>query len=187
MANLNQIYQQLKSDLVNVKRTLGLTFALPNFFRSRFTVAQAEDEIKRLLDTRVERFLDLARLRIFARPDSPYLRLFKHAGCEFADLRGAVYRNGLEGTFAKLAGEGVYFTSDEFKGKAEVVRGGESFSVSPRDFNRPNAAAGLITQSSGTRNQPVETFSSLDFRAVDSIGQAIFYAANDLFSLTHAI
>src|SRR5215468_7418676 len=117
MTGLKEYYRQLKSDLVNVKFTLGLAAALPMFLREQITLPQAEEGIKRLLDTRAERFLELAGSQIYRRRESPYLGLLKHAGCEFSDLEAGVNRNGLEHTLAKLAGEGVYLTSDEFKGK----------------------------------------------------------------------
>ena len=40
------------------------------------------------------------------------------------------FRHGVEETLTKLAAEGVYFTLDEFKGKADVVRGSTAFRVS---------------------------------------------------------
>jgi hypothetical protein len=180
-------FHQLKSDLVNAKRTLGLAAALPKFFRERVTLQKAEEEIKRLLDARVERFLELVRWQIYERPASPYLSLLRHAGCEFSDLENSIHRHGLEGTLAKLAGEGVYLTSDEFKGKTEVVRGGMSFRVLPRDFERRDSSAGFAMESSGTSNRPVNTFSSLEWRAVQANGEAFFYSAHDLFSCVHAV
>ena len=187
MAGLRENFRQLKSDLVNVKRTLSLPPALPRFFRERITLQQAGEEIKRLLDTRVERFLELTRRQIYQRPESPYLRLLKHAGCEFSDLKTGVDRHGLESTLAKLAGEGVYLSSDEFKGKTEVKRGGISFRVSPRDFERRETSAGFTTESSGSRNVPVGTFASLEQRALQAVEQAIFYSAHDLFACAHAL
>ncbi|MDH3444865.1 MAG: hypothetical protein OEN50_13125, partial [Deltaproteobacteria bacterium] len=187
MANIKQTYHQLKSDLVNVKGALRLASALPRFFRERITLAQSEVEIKRLLDTRLERFLEIARLQIYERPDTPYLKLLKHAGCEYSDLEISVKRNGLEDTLAKLAGEGVYLTADEFKGKSAVTRGTMSFRVSPKDFYRSDSTAGYDIQSSGTRNQPVGTFSSLDWLALQVFGQAFFYSAHNLFSSAHAV
>jgi len=180
-------WQQLRSDLSKIKSTLALAAALPRFFRHPITVQYAEEEIKRLLDTRVERFLELARTRIYARPDSPYLKLLKHAGCEFSDLHAQVCRHGLEGALVQLAKEGVYLTSDEFKGKKDVARGGQSFRVSPGDFARRASSAGFVTQSSGTANAPVPTFSSLEGRALRAMGAAIGYSANDLFSRAHAV
>jgi hypothetical protein len=187
MAGLKEKYQGLKSDLVNVKRSLALAAALPKFFRERVTLQQAEEEIKRLLDTRVERFFELVRAQIYERPDSPYRKLLKHAGCEFSDLQTQLQRHGLEETLLKLAGEGVYLTSDEFKGKMEVVRGGQSFRISPADFERRDSSAGFAVQSSGSRNLPIQTFSPLEWRALQAKGEAIFYSAHDLYSCTHAV
>jgi len=187
MTNLKENYHQLTSDLVNVKRTLALVAALPKFFRERIMLQQAQEEVKRLLDTRAERFLELVRLQIYERPETPYLRLLKHAGCEFSDLENSINRHGLEDTLAKLAGEGVYLTSDEFKGKTEIPRGGMSFRASPKDFYRPNSSTGYTIQSSGTRNLPIGTFSSLEWLTLQAFGQALFYCAHNLFSCAHAV
>ena len=187
MAGLVANYQQLKSDLVSVRRSLALAAALPRFFRERVTLQQAEEEIKKLLDTRVERFLELVRSRIYQNPSSPYLPLLKHAGCEFSDLATHIKNNGLDSTLVKLAGEGVYFTSDEFKGKTEVIRGGTSFRVSPKDFEWRQLSPGFYLQSSGSRNRPVETFSLLAWRALETNGEAVFFSAHDLFSRAHAV
>jgi len=187
MASLKENYRQVRSELGRIKSTLALAAALPRFFRHPITVQQAEEEVKRLLDTRVERFLELARTQIYDCPGSPYLKLLKHAGCELSDLQTQVHRHGLEETLLRLAGEGVYLTSDEFKGKKEVVRGVESFLVSPGEFERRDTSAGFTIQSSGTRNAPISTFSSLEWRTIQLMGWAIYYAAHDLFSCAHAV
>ncbi|MDH3442910.1 MAG: hypothetical protein OEN50_03205, partial [Deltaproteobacteria bacterium] len=177
----------LTSDLINVKRTLGLASALPRFFRERITLGQAEEGLKRLLDTRVNRFLEVARTQIYASPNSPYLNLLKHAGCEFSDLENGVKRYGLEATLAKLAGEGVYLTSDEFKGKTDVLRGGMSFRVFPKDFNPLNSSAGFTMQSSGASNQPTSTFQPLEWQTLRAMTEAVFYSAHDFYSGVHAV
>jgi hypothetical protein len=115
------------------------------------------------------------------------LSLLKHAGCEFSDLESSVNRHGLEDTLAKLAGEGVYLTSDEFKGKTEVIRGGFSFRVSPKDFERREDSAGISTESSGSRNSPVETFSTLKALSLWAMGTGAFYEAHNLFSCAYAV
>lgn len=187
MARLKSGGQRFWSDLTRVGNAVTLTAALPGFFRERMTLLQATEEVRRLIDTRVGRFLDLARQEIYDRPHSPYRALLTHAGCEFSDLREQVLRHGLEPTLVKLASEGVYFTSAEFKGKADVVRGSTVFRVSPADFDRRRPSAGMAIESSGTSNTPVRTFISLDWRGVLATGEAVFYAAHDLFSLAHAI
>lgn len=187
MTGLRSSLRQLKSDYGSIARSVRLARALPDFFRQRISLQQAEEGIKGLLESRVERFLQMAQTQIYQRPGSPYLRLLKFAGCEFADLQSQVRRHGLEATLVKLAGEGVYLSSDEFKGKTEVVRGGDSFRVSPADFEAPDLSAGFVMQSSGTRNRPIDTFNSLEWRALQAMGVAVFYFTHDLLSSVHAV
>ena len=108
----------------------------------------------------------MIRTQVYGCPNHPYLRLLKHAGCDFSDLQQQVQRQGLENTLKELARAGVYLTSEEFKGKKEVIRGGQSFRVSPKDFEPRTPTAGFAIQSSGTKNQPVGSFISLDWLAV---------------------
>jgi hypothetical protein len=187
MPALQQFYHSLLSDLLKVRNDLGVIAAMPGFFRDRISLQRAEEETKRLLDTRDERFLGLLHAGIYNRPDSAYLRLLKHAGCEFSDLQSHVRRHGLETTLVRLANEGVYLTSDEFKGKKEVVRRGLSFRVSPGVFARKDSSAGLTVQSSGTRNAPVSTFSPLDWRTLRIMGTAITYDAHEVFMSAYAV
>jgi hypothetical protein len=165
----------------------ALAISLPKFFRERITLEQAEAEIKRALESREESFLELIRTRVYENPSSPYLRLLKVAGCDFSDLRSRLRQHGLEGALERLATEGVYLTSDEFRGKKEVVRGKESFRVCPADFQRPGSAPGFAAQSGGSRSQPVPSVVPLDARAVRTWATAVYFSAHDLFSYSHAV
>ena len=164
-----------------------LAKAVPEFFSEQITLQRAEEEIKKALDHREERFLDVARTRIYERPSSPYTKLLKLAGCEFSDLQIQVRRHGVEETLRQLAREGVYLTSEEFKGKKEVVRGKQSFRVAPGDFEHPDSSAEYPTQSSGTTNQPIRSFVSLDLLAIRTPATCLFFAAHNLFSYAHAM
>ncbi len=188
--HLNELkkYPRLGEELLaGVRETFSLACSLPQFFRERLTVKQAEEEVKKTLERREEKFLETARSRIYGNPESPYLKLLKTAGCEFADIQAQVRRDGLETMLEKLAGEGVYMTSDEFKGKKEVVRGSRSFRVSPVDFQRPGSAPGFVTQSSGTSNRPIRSMVPLDWQAVRAASLGAFFSAHDLFSHSHAV
>jgi hypothetical protein len=184
---LRRRYYEAKSDLQKVKGTLAFALSLPKFFRDRVTVERAQEEIKRSLESRKERFLELIRTKVYEKTTGPYLRLLKIAGCEFSDLRAAVHRHGLEGTLERLAGEGVYLTSEEFKGKKEVVRGGQSFKVSPMDFERLDSSPGFVAYTSGTMNQPIRSLRSLDWLAVRALAIGVFLVAHDLRSHSHAV
>lgn len=100
LESLKKHYQQFRADLgdANLRGMLPLAKALQEFFRERITLEQADEEIKRMLNRREERFLELVRTHVYERPDSPYLKLLKLAGCDFADLKVHVHRDGLEGT-----------------------------------------------------------------------------------------
>ena len=113
-----------------------LARALPAFFRERVTPHQAEEEIKNAVRRRGETFLESARTLIYANPFSLYFRLLKIAGCEFSDLRAHVLAYGLEATLERLAREGVYLTSDEFKGKVDIVRGARTLRASRKEFEK---------------------------------------------------
>src|SRR5574341_988450 len=123
---------QLTSDL---KGMCNLAKAVRPFFQERVTLQQAKQEINQGFDQREERFLELVRSQIFERPTSPYLKLLRIAGCDFSDLQTQVRRRGVEETLKQLAEEGVYFTSEEFKGKKAVVRGSHSFRIQPGSFD----------------------------------------------------
>ncbi|HEY7320988.1 MAG TPA: hypothetical protein VIE89_25770 [Candidatus Binatia bacterium] len=176
--------RQLNSDL---KGMLALMRAVPEFFSERLNLQRAQEEIKRDLDHREEKFLSLVHAQIYGRADSPYLKLLKLARCEFSDLRTQVRRFGLERTLKQLAEEGVYLTADEFKGKKEVLRGGKSFRVTASHFECPDSTAGYRTQSSGTSNQPIRSFVSLNLLAIRAPVTYLFFAAHNLFSHSHAM
>jgi len=184
---LNANFSQLKWDLKKARGTLALVCSLPGFFRRRVTPQRAEQEIKNGLATREERFLEVIRTRVYESPGSPYLKLLKHAGCEYSDLRTHVQKNGLEKTLERLATEGVYLTSDEFKGKREVVRGRLSFKTSPADFDLRGSPPGFVTQSSGTSNCPVQTLNSIDWIELRTFFLGVALKAHDLFSSSHAV
>ncbi len=175
------------SRLRRLPERLALAASLRGFLRDRLTVEQARQNIERALESREKTFLELARTHIYERPASPYLKLLKLAGCDFADLQTHVRRRGLEKTFERLAAEGVYLTADEFKGKKPVVRGRESFGVSPEDFQRFHLSAGFATLSSGTRNLPVRSTLFLDWLEMKAWATCIFFSAHDLFSHVHAM
>jgi hypothetical protein len=165
----------------------ALVKSLKDFLRETMTVEQAKSKIEKAMELRASTFLNLTRQRIYGQPNSPYLKLLKLAGCGFSDLETHVRRNGLEATLEKLAKEGVYLTADEYKGKHEIIRGGQRLSVRPADFDRPNSGPGLMTQSSGTRNRPVRALISLDWLSIRALGFGVFFDAHDLFSCVHAI
>lgn len=132
------------------------------FLRDTITLEQSKQVITDRLRHRDQNFLTLVRNGIYGNPRSPYLRLLKVAGCEFGDISLLVRQNGLEATLHKLLAAGVYIGWEEFKGKTEVVRGGQHFQFKERDFDNPYLAGYYRVQSSGSRSAGVRTI--FDFR-----------------------
>jgi hypothetical protein len=181
-------YSRLSSDLKDrLRQNYRLAGALPEFLRRRVTVEQAKEEIKKALENRAERFLELMQDRVYARPDSPYLKLLKIAGCEFSDLQAEIRRSGLEKSLERLARAGVYLTAEEFKGKKEVRRGGESFRVSLNGVQPAEPPIGFGTQTSGSSNAPMRSIVPLERIAVQAWEVAVFFSAHGLHGHSHAI
>jgi hypothetical protein len=181
---MQETVSKVKNGLVGMYH---LARALPDFFRERITVEQAEEEIKKALERRSETFLELARTLIYGNPASPYLRLLKIAACEFSDLRSQVLQYGLEQTLERLAREGVYLTSEEFRGTSEVVRGRDSFRCARDDFRPAPATAGFGIQSSGTTHRPVSTMTPLAVLSRSAFTRAVFSSAHDLGVCSHGM
>ncbi|HTM10870.1 MAG TPA: hypothetical protein VL754_20995 [Verrucomicrobiae bacterium] len=172
---------------MDARNKLKLAVGVGEFLRDRVSVESAREAVRQALGTRAERFLVLAQAQIYDQPHSPYLKLLKSAGCDYSDLEALVHRDGLEAALERLAAAGVYLSSDEFKGKKEVVRGRLSFHVDPAVFERRGSAPGFATESSGTRNRPQRSMIFLDWLALRAQVTAIFFDAHDLFSYSHAV
>jgi hypothetical protein len=166
---------------------LALAVGVRVFLSDRVGLERGYDEVRRRLETRGDRFLALARAQIYGKPDNPYRRLLENAGCDYADLETLVRRSGLDAALERLAADGVYLTSDEFKGKCKVVRGRLSLRVTPADFERPHTPSGFSMESSGTRNRPFRSTVSFDWLALRAYATAVFFAAHDLFHYSHAM
>jgi hypothetical protein len=170
-----------------MKQTCGLLGPLIPFVRQRVDVPHIVDTIRRGVGRRAETFLDVARERIYARAESPYLKLLQYAGCAYADVEAEVRHRGLDETLRRLAGAGVYLTSEEFKGRIDVIRGNVRFRVRPADFDTGEASAGYTTHTSGTTQGPVALNVSFHWLAARTYITGAFFEAHELFSSAHAM
>ena len=186
---LKSRYHKLKTGLrgANLAGPFALAASVRRFLSEPITLERAKEELRAAVADREDRFLGLVRARVYARPSSPFLKLLRWCGCDYAELEHQVRRYGLEATLERLAAEGVYLTADEAKGKKEVVRGNESFRVDPRSLENTELSANYFSQSSGTSNRPTRSAVSLDRLAIWALIGSVFYAAHDLFSCSHAV
>jgi hypothetical protein len=136
---------------------------LPGFLRSPVPAGQVADLVRRRLAERTERFLALADRAVFARPESPYGRLMRLAGCERGDLEALVDREGLEGALRALAERGVRLSFDEFKGRRPIVRGSATFTAAPGDFDLQAVTHHFRSQTGGSGGPPAVVQFSLAF------------------------
>ena len=187
VAILKSSFGDLRSGLYNARNTLALLSSLPAFLRNSADLPNAQREIRDALDSREDRFLKLIYTKVYQKADSPYLKLLKLAGCDYSDLQQQVRSRGLEKTLAQLASEGVYLTSDEYKGKKEIVRGKEHFRISPAALETQDVTPSFAAQSSGSRNRPIQSRISLDWLRIRALGIGLFLDAHNLCSHAHAI
>ncbi len=115
----------------------GFLRALPSFLRQRLTEADARAIVQRRLAERQSNFVATLERAVFQNPTSPYRKLMSVAGCSPADVRELVAAEGVEGALAALREAGVYVSFEEFKGTRPIVRGGQTVTARPEDFDNP--------------------------------------------------
>jgi hypothetical protein len=132
----------------------GLRFLrrLPAALRVRVSHDQALARVRARLAQREGDFLWLLREAIYAQPSHPVRKLMERAGCAHGDVAELVRTDGVEGALAALYRAGVYLTADEVAGRCRVVRGSDSFDISPADLRNPWAVAHLVGSSGGSRS-----------------------------------
>jgi hypothetical protein len=147
-----------------IDRLLGnarFAIGLYGFMRNPTSLAAARASIRRQLAERETSFLDVMKRAVYARPDSPYLRLLRHAGIGLGDLEAMVASYGLRATLQSLYDGGVYLTHEEFSGRRPVQRGSLRFEVKVSDFDNPLLTAFSAVQSSGSRSAGTRVYIDL--------------------------
>jgi hypothetical protein len=140
---------------------------LPAFLRRRLTIDEARERIKNGMAERNANFLRLLRFGVFANPKSPYRPLLRLAGCELGDIEGSIQKKGLEPTLEDLRRAGVYFTFEEYKGRAPVVRGGQVIGITAGDFDNPRTASAYEARTGGTTGG-IGTRVTMDIETLES-------------------
>ena len=163
------------------------TAALPAFLRQQMTVDRAGSAVRRRLASRQEAFLATVRQGVFARPESPYHRLFELAGCTLGDLEGSLRREGVEGALKQLQRAGVYLAFDEFKGRVPLVRHGVEIPVPPRAFESRAFLRSVRGSTSGTTGAATRVSLDLEHLAVGMAGTVLMLDAHGLVDAPSAV
>ena len=113
-----------------------------------------ESALRDQVRNRERNWLDTVRRVVFENAENPFQQMFRLAGCAHDDLIRAVSQEGLDKTLARLLGEGVYLTHDEFKQKTPLVRSGREIAVHSRSFDNTLVSPDMESRSSGSTGLP---------------------------------
>jgi len=162
----------------NVHGLVRFAAGLPAFLGSPISPEQAREQIRRGMQRREAALLDKLRTAVFGNPSSPYLALFRNAGCGWDDAREAVERDGVEAALERFLKAGIYVSLDELKGRAPAVRGSQTFVFRDEDFDNPLSAAHFENRSGGTRGRPSRIRIDLEHAAQAAPHWALWFEAH---------
>jgi hypothetical protein len=131
----------------------SLLLRLPAFLRNPVTRTEALATLRRRLERREDDFLALVARGVYGQADSPYRSLLTHLGLAQRDLETLVRREGVEGALRALYRQGVYLTSDEFKGRVPVRRGAFARPMDQHALRNHAASTHLLFHTSGRTGQ----------------------------------
>lgn len=161
---------------------LRLAAGLPTFVRNPISLETAKARIQDGMRQRSAAFVSMVEHAVFRNPSSPYLRLFRNAGCDRADLAGLLDREGLEETLEQLAQAGVYVELAEFKGLAPAVRGSQTFHFREVEFDNPLTTAHFRSSTGGSTGRPTRVVVDLEHIDQSAHHWATWFATHDLMS-----
>jgi hypothetical protein len=161
--------------------------ALPRFLREPIDLSQARDAVRGRLARREQNLLATARQMFFGLPDSPYRPLLELAGCSFADFEALVTAHGVEATLGRLREAGVYFTFEEYKGRAPVVRNGREIPVETWQFGNPFLNHYYRTSTSGSTGRATHTGADLAHLARQAELRMLMLEAHGILDAPFAI
>jgi hypothetical protein len=153
---------------------------LRTFMRQRLTLESSRALVRRRLAQREQNLLRLLTHGIYGYPDSPYLPLLRHAGCELGDLRTLLPKEGVEGTLSVLLDAGVYVSFEEFKGRAPIRRGSLEVQAKPRAFDNPFTSTHFVSQSGGSTGAGTRVPQDIDHVAATAPPILLGYEAHGL-------
>ena len=149
------------------------------FLRHPISLEEARAIVKRGMQRREAALLEKLEGTVFGNPRSPYLALFRNAGCGWEDVREAVEQDGVEGALERFLKAGVYVTFEEFKGRKPTVRGSQTFVFRDTDFDNPLIIPHFESRSGGTHGRPTRIRIDLEHAAQTAPHWALWFAAHD--------
>ena len=136
--------------LDNVEMYYRFWRGLKKLSHNQLDLAGAREIVKRRLAAREDNFLRMLEHKVFGYARSPYLPLFKLAGCELGDIHNLLRQKGLDATLLELRQAGVYVNFEEFKCRTPIRRGSQTIEARPEDFYSPVLHGHLFAETGGT-------------------------------------
>jgi phenylacetate-coenzyme A ligase PaaK-like adenylate-forming protein len=162
-------------------------FGLRRFLRNPVDTDEARHIVLKAMAEREINFLRVLQRGVFGYPSSPYLPLFRHAGCQFGDVQSMVRGDGLESTLLALRKEGVYLSFEECKGRVPIVRHGKVFPVNAHDFDNPYSQRHYTARSGGSTGAGTRVHHDLDYLAERAARMLLGYKAHGVAHLPTAV
>jgi hypothetical protein len=162
-------------------------YGLRDFLRTVVTVDQARAGLQRRLEMRAESLVLMAERGFFGAPNTPYAELLRLAGCELGDFRASVRDAGVDATLTALRQAGVYFTFEEFKGRAKVVRHGREIPLDVSQFDNPYLAHYHGHTSGGTTGAATRVSTDLEHLALQAEHRLLCLDAHGVLDVPCAI
>jgi hypothetical protein len=163
----------------NVHGLVRFAAGLRAFLRHPISPEQALESVRQGMQRREAALLDKLRAAVFGNPRSPYLALFRNAGCSWEDAREAVEHDGVEAALERFMKSGIYVSFEELKGRVPAVRGSQTFFFRDRDFDNPLIVPHFESRSGGTRGRPSRIRIDLEHAAQAAPHWALWFAAHD--------
>ena len=162
-------------------------YGLRSFLRTVVTPEEARAALKQRIERRPEALTLMAERGFYGMPNSPYRELLRLAGCELADFRTSVRDKGVEPTLQALREAGVYFSFEEFKGRATPVRHGRNIRLSPSQFDNPYLSHYHGTTSGGTTGPATRVSTDLEHLALQAEHRLLCLDAHGVLDVPFAL
>ena len=153
---------------------------LPRYFRTTQTYEAAVKVIEDRAASRSRQFLRLIKQSVFDQASSPYLPLFKAAGCTYEDVVASLRTHDLESVLRTLKDAGVWVSFDEYKGRAPIVRGAVHERTTSRSFDNRVVSRGFHVTTGGSSGAPARALVDLEFLEARATYDHLMFAMLDL-------
>lgn len=163
--------------LLELRGFLRLAVGLRPFLSQTIAAEEARKSVVEWVNTREDRLLEKIEHAVFGFSASPYLKLFRAAGCEWGDVQRLVRADGVEGALKQLLNAGIYVSWDEMRGRQPVKRGSLTFEVNGNSFDNPMNRSHYYASSGGTSGKAVRAGIDLEDHAESAPDWAVWFAA----------